>query len=128
MIPMDFLERFIPLLAALLTAIAPVLVAVIGSGMKSRSQQKRSHEEQRKSFSALQETMQSMDKRLATVETHAEADYKNILQIQIMSEEMPLEVRLEAGEKYVARGWNGAIKAKYELLKEEYKRREKEGT
>ena len=67
-----------------------------------------------------------MDKRLETVETHAEADYKNILQIQILSEEMPLEVRLEAGEKYVSQGWNGAIKAKYELLKEEYKKREKE--
>ena len=82
----------------------------------------------KKSFSALQETMQSMDKRLATVEAHAEADYKNILQIQIMSEEMPLEVRLEAGEKYVAQGWNGAIKAKYDLLKDEYRRREMEGT
>lgn len=126
MIPVDFLERFIPLLAALLTAVAPVLVAVIGSGMKSRTQQKQSHEEQKQSFSALQETMKSMDKRLETVEAHAEADYKNILQIQIMSEEMPMEVRLEAGEKYVARGWNGAIKTKYELLKEEYKKREQE--
>lgn len=83
-------------------------------------------EEQKQSFDGLQKAIEGMDKRLETVETHAEADYKNILQIQILSEEMPLEVRLEAGEKYVSQGWNGAIKAKYELLKEEYKKREKE--
>lgn len=40
-----------------------------------------------------------------------------------MSEEFPLEERLVAGEKYVQEGGNGAIKAKYQLLREEYSTR-----
>ena len=118
---MELLERMIPLLVSVVAAVAPIIVAIVSSGNKSREQQKQS-------FNGLQKAIEGMDKRLETVEAHAEADYKNILQIQIMSEEMPLEVRLEAGEKYVARGWNGAIKAKYEMLKEEYRHREMEGT
>ena len=117
--PVELLERMVPLLVSIIAAVTPIVVAIVSSGNKSRKEQKQS-------FDGLQKAIEGMDKRLETVETHAEADYKNILQIQILSEEMPVEVRLEAGEKYVSQGWNGAIKAKYELLKEEYKKREKE--
>ena len=34
----DFLERLVPLLVALLTAITPVVVAIISNGKKSRKQ------------------------------------------------------------------------------------------
>jgi len=47
----------------------------------------------------------------------------NTLKLTIMSEEIPLEERLIAGEKYVQEGGNGAIKAKYRLLQEEYEKR-----
>lgn len=126
--PVEALIRIGTLLASLLAAAAPIVVAILSNGKKSREQQEKAAKKQQEAFAALQASMASVDKRLETVEAHAEADYKNILQIQIMSEEMPLEVRLEAGEKYVARGWNGAIKAKYEMLKDEYRRREMEGT
>ncbi|OUP03006.1 hypothetical protein [Anaeromassilibacillus sp. An200] len=126
--PVEIVERIVPLLVSLIAAATPIVLAIFSNGKKSREQQEKAAEKQQEAFASLQSAINSVDKRLETVEAHAEADYKNILQIQIMSEEMPLEVRLEAGEKYVARGWNGAIKAKYELLKDEYRRREMEGT
>ena len=45
---------------------------------------------------------------------------------EILEEKLPIEERLRAGEKYVAAGWNGSIKAKYQMLLEEYRRKQKE--
>lgn len=121
---LEFLERLIPLLVALLTAIAPVIVAIISSGKKSRKQQQEESEKLHVSMAGMKESLDRMSDRMEKMEGHSREDYKNILQMQIMAEEMPLEVRLEAGEKYVSEGWNGAIKAKYELLKKQYMERE----
>lgn len=123
----DFLERLTPLLAAFLTAIAPIVIAVISSGNKNREQQKQDAERLRSALAAMKKSVDEMGDRMERMETHSREDYKNILQMQIMSEEMPMEVRLEAGEKYVSEGWNGAIKAKYELLKKQYMEREEQG-
>lgn len=51
---------------------------------------------------------------------HEEENYKATLRLVIMSEEMPIEERLDAGEKYVKMGGNGAVKAKYKQLQEHY--------
>ena len=61
-----------------------------------------------------------MRNELSTVEKHTTENYMKTLQLTIMSEEMPIEERLNAGEKYVSLGGNGAVKAKYKLLQEEY--------
>ena len=42
------------------------------------------------------------------------------LRLTIMSEEMPIEERLKAGEEYVNRGGNGAVKCKYKELQDAY--------
>lgn len=53
------------------------------------------------------------------IKEYQHADYLCTLRLTIMSEEMPLEERIAAGDKYLAEGGNGTVKHKYEqLLKE----------
>ena len=49
--------------------------------------------------------------------------YLCILRLTIMSEEMPLEERIAAGDKYIKHGGNGAVKHKYEQLLSQLDRR-----
>lgn len=42
------------------------------------------------------------------------------LKLIIMSEEIPIEERLQAGERYLFKGGNGAIKVHLHVLKEKY--------
>lgn len=42
----------------------------------------------------------------------------SILRLNVISEEMPMSERLEAGEKYIARGGNGGVKQLYCALYE----------
>ena len=51
---------------------------------------------------------------------HAKENYMSTLRLTIMNEEIPLEERLEAGEKYVQLGGNGPVKCKYKELQETY--------
>ena len=67
--------------------------------------------------------LKSIEARIEKLESYSQSDYMNTLKLTIMSEEFPLEERLVAGEKYVQEGGNGAIKAKYQLLREEYSMR-----
>lgn len=57
------------------------------------------------------------------VRTCQKEDYLCILRLTIMSEEMPLEERIAAGDKYIKHGGNGAVKHKYEQLLEQLDRR-----
>ena len=63
-----------------------------------------------------------LSKKIEAVEQHCLENYITDLKLIIMSEEMPIGERLQAGEKYVALGQNGEIKAKYKLLQQEYER------
>lgn len=63
-----------------------------------------------------------IEERIKRLEHYTHNDYMNTLRLTVMSEEMPIEERLAAGEKYVQEGGNGAIKAKYHILIEEYQR------
>lgn len=67
--------------------------------------------------------LRRMNEKIDRLEGYSHNDYMNTLKLTIMSEEIPLEERLIAGEKYVQEGGNGAIKAKYRLLQEEYEKR-----
>ena len=59
-------------------------------------------------------------RRLERMERHQHNDYLCMLRLMILSEELPVEERLKAGEEYVREGGNGAIKARYQLMLEEY--------
>lgn len=61
-----------------------------------------------------------LQKQIDVIEEHCRENYMRELQIIIMSEEMPLDERLRAGEEYVNGGGNGAIKAKYRILLQKY--------
>ncbi len=54
--------------------------------------------------------------KLSDVERFQKEDYLGILRLTIMAEEMPLEERIAAGDKYIHNGGNGAVKHKYEQL------------
>lgn len=65
-----------------------------------------------------------IQKKVEKVEEHTTENFMNELRIIIMSEEMPLGERLQAGEKYVSMNGNGEIKAKYKILQQEYEERQ----
>lgn len=77
--------------------------------------------EQSKCKSGLSE----LTAKVAKIEEHTTENYMNVLRTIIMSEEMPLGERLQAGEKYVNNNGNGEIKQKYNVLKKEYEERER---
>ena len=47
---------------------------------------------------------------------HSLDNYLSIKRLTIMSHEMPLSERIDAGEKYIKYGGNGEVKHKYEEL------------
>lgn len=70
----------------------------------------------------LSRPLKEIVQRLDRMEQYQHNDYMSTLRLTIMSEEMPMEERLAAGEKYVSEGGNGAVKARYYLMIEEYQR------
>lgn len=70
----------------------------------------------------LSRPLQEIIGRLERVERHQHNDYLGMLRLTIMSEEMPMEERLKAGEEYVKEGGNGAVKARYQILIKEYQK------
>ena len=64
---------------------------------------------------SIDNNMKEMNKRLAKVEV-------DDLKLIIMSEDIPIEERLQAGERYISLGGNGAIKIHCKILKEEYEK------
>lgn len=63
----------------------------------------------------IDENIKEINTRLAKVEV-------NDLKLIIMSEEIPIEERIEAGKKYIEMGGNGAIKIHCKILAEEYEK------
>lgn len=59
-------------------------------------------------------------KMFNTLQKHTEENYLNNLRIIIMSPDMPIGERLNAGEKYIDAGGNGEVKAFYKKLFQEY--------
>lgn len=70
----------------------------------------------------LSRPLKEIVQRLDRMEQYQHNDYMSTLRLTIMSEEMPIEERLAAGEKYINEGGNGAVKARYRLMVEEYQR------
>ena len=64
---------------------------------------------------SIDKNMKEMNSRLAKVEV-------DDLKLIIMSEDIPIEERINAGERYVSLGGNGAIKVQCKILKEEYEK------
>ena len=60
-----------------------------------------------------------IDKKLSTIEEHALENFRDIKRITLMSKDMPIGERLDAGEKYVNAGGNGEAKVHYYVLKKE---------
>lgn len=63
----------------------------------------------------------NIDKVVSQLKEHDTENYLHYLQLVIASEELPLSERIQAGEKYIQLGGNGAAKIKLELIKEKYK-------
>lgn len=87
-------------------------------------QLKKEQQNCKKDLSDLHTKTDDIQKKVEKVEEHTTENYMNELRIIIMSEEMPLGERLQAGEKYVSMNGNGEIKAKYKILQQEYEERQ----
>ena len=74
----------------------------------------------------IRNNLESLDEKIAKLERYSHRDYMRDLKLTIMSEEMPIEERLEAGERYLKEGGNGPIKVKYHMLQEEYQKEQEE--
>lgn len=56
------------------------------------------------------------------LEEHTRDNYMATLRLTVVSEEMPLSERIAAGDKYVALGGNGQVKAIHKKLIERYEK------
>lgn len=117
---MEFWERLLTSVAVVITAVAPIVIAIISNSSKDRKQNKENSDNLCKSVGDMKKTLEKTDSRIQVLERHAREDHRRLLVMEIMEEQLPLEARLEAGKKYVDEGWNGAIKAKYEVMLKEY--------
>jgi hypothetical protein len=59
-------------------------------------------------------------KRLDKIEKNNEKQYKSILRLTIMSEEMPISERIIAGKEYIDNGGNGDVKNFYKEFIEKH--------
>ncbi len=89
------------------------------------TQIKKEQQNCKKDLSELHAKNDYIQQKVEKVEEHTTENYMNELRIIIMSEEMPLGERLQAGEKYVALNGNGEIKQKYKHLMERYAEEER---
>ena len=93
---------------------------------KSIHRQENEQKDIKSKLSALAAENEILSKKTEKIKEHTAENYLRSLQLVIMSEEMPLEERLRAGEIYVTNGGNGAVKAKYKHLQSEYEREARE--
>ena len=75
--------------------------------------------------SDLFKPLAEMLKKIETIDRHQCENYLTTLRLTICSEEIPLEERIAAGDKYVKLGGNGAVKHKYEELIKQLDEKEK---
>ena len=89
------------------------------------TQLKKEQQNFKKDLNELHSKTDDIQKKVEKVEEHTTENFMNELRIIIMSEEMPLGERLQAGEKYVSMNGNGEIKQKYKHLMERYAEEER---
>lgn len=70
-------------------------------------------------FHKVIKPLKQLLKKIDTLERHQLENYLTGLRLTICSEDIPLEERIAAGDKYVKLGGNGAVKKKYESLIEQ---------
>lgn len=71
-------------------------------------------------FSLIFSKLNKIIKMFNGIKEHTEENYLNNLRLVIMSEQMPIEERLRAGDKYIKAGGNGQVKAFYKKLQNDY--------
>ena len=88
---MELLERFVPLLVAVLTAVTPIVLAIHSSGRKDRAQGKENSEKLCGAVESLKDSIDRMDTRIEILETHAREDHRRLLVMEILEEKLPIE-------------------------------------
>ena len=69
-------------------------------------------------LSKVYRAIRSIEKWITEKDKHDNENYLAILRLTIMNQDMPLSERIDAGDRYLALGGNGAVKHKYEELLE----------
>jgi hypothetical protein len=63
-----------------------------------------------KAANRLKSTADSLSKTLNDLKEHSDENYMSLLRLTIMSNEMPIGERINAGYKYLNKGGNGEVK------------------
>lgn len=78
--------------------------------------------------------MEEINKDIKSIKEDNKVIHKELVQnsldtmrIAICSQELPLKERVEIGNKYIAKGGNGAVKVLVHVLEENYEKELKEG-
>lgn len=66
--------------------------------------------------------LKSVQTNIDEIKKELKETRQDVRKVIIVSEEMPLEERLRAGEKYVADGGNSAVKIHYKELQRQYEK------
>lgn len=98
---MEQIVEHITALASVITAITVIVTCIITSVKTVRRVDKKINDDV--------SWRQKMEK-------HDADNYLNILRLVIMSDSIPIEERISAGDKYIAAGGNGAVKHYYQDL------------
>ena len=62
----------------------------------------------------------NIETKFEKIAKNQEETQLSVLRLTVINESMPLDERIDAGEKYVALGGNGSVHALYDVLKEQY--------
>ncbi|MFR9162077.1 MAG: hypothetical protein ACLVJ8_17805 [Ruthenibacterium lactatiformans] len=105
---MELLERFVPLLVAVLTAVTPIVLAIHSSGRKGRAQERKIRKAVRRGRIA-RDSIDRMDTRIEILETHAQEVTAAARHVN-PGEKLPIENGC-VPEKNMWPWWNGSVKA-----------------
>lgn len=62
----------------------------------------------------------NVEKKFEKIDNNMKETNLSVLRLTIINESMPLDERVDAGEKYVNAGGNGSVHALYDVLREKY--------
>ena len=95
------------IIASVITALTTIITAAITIYKLVRNMEKR-YEKINDNFEKINDNMK-----------HTEL---SVLRLIVINDNMPLEERVNAGERYVNKGGNGSIHALYDVLRKQYQK------
>ena len=108
---------------AIISGVCSVIGVVAANRISSKAQIKKLEEHQQanqKANKEMGEKLETLTGKVESLERHQKDNYLGVLRLEIMSEEMPVEERIIAGNEYIKNGGNGKVKEFYQAFIKEH--------